>query len=138
MKNLVTLLMAHALWIAPIMAGEERIARLPELSASDLQLMMSGKLPGVTIEFRRGDKLPVRLDVHGDFLESDGSTATVLFVKTTFYVKVKKSRFYMSLDGHGFEPIKSVVEGELRIGVSGSSPASEVLLMLEAFLREKR
>ena len=137
MKTLMTVVLGLALLAsAPSKAGEDRLVRLADLSAAEVQAVVGGKLPNVTIEFRKGDRLPVKLDVQGDLVESDDSTATSLAVKTMFYVKVKKNKFYMSLDGHDFDPIKDLVGGNLGVGVTGS-PASEIKVSLDAYLKTK-
>lgn len=102
------------------MAGQSFFIRPSGLDRALLQKLKSGELEEVTVEFRKGDQLPVAFKTEGDLVESTDSTPSFVAVKRAFFVRMTQANFLMSLDGVHYLPIDQLVKGSLTMGARAS------------------
>lgn len=117
-----TILTAIALLGALLLthAGEAKPIRATEMTAADWAKSADEK-ENMTIEFRRGDQLPVSLLAQGDLIETPRNEVIYVSVKRDFWMRLTSNVPQISLDGTHFRKIPEVLTGALSAG-AGTDP----------------
>ncbi|MEK7690994.1 MAG: hypothetical protein AAB425_08235 [Bdellovibrionota bacterium] len=115
------------------------VIRATELGKEIWQIFEKGKISTLTVEFRQGDRLPVKFQAQGDLLETDDSTVSHVIVRKQFWLRLKNDNILMSLDGTKFKAIKKLIEGSLAAGANGDLPdggaANAINVLFKAYLK---
>ena len=97
-----------------------RVLRASSTDPKTLTDFYAGKLSGVALEFRPGDRIPIVFQSHGDFLESTDANPSFVVVKRSFFLEMSGGQVVMSLDGTTFHPFTELATGSFEIGATAS------------------
>ncbi len=137
MRRVVQVLCGVSLFVAS--AAEAKTARFQSIKPEEWAGMMAGT-SDLTVEFRRGDLLPVDVKASGDLLATKGAGSVTIEVQQTFYLKAEGNDLLLSVDGVDFAPITDRVSGHLSASASSDlqaiNPVTHLSLELLAWLKK--
>jgi hypothetical protein len=90
---------------------------------------------GITIEFRRGDQLPVTVTAAGDLIETTQQATSYVGVKRDFWIKAEDDKIMISFDGQSFRPFNEALTGHFQAGAGGGGIASAIQIGFAAYLK---
>jgi len=119
--------------------AEAQTIRATDIPGLQWEKLMTNAKGNLTVEFRKGDELPVAFRASGDLFETSREGVSYIIVKRTFWLKMNGSEVQMSLDGSSYKNLNETVGGSFsaRAG-SGDEDgiAHAINLVLEANLKE--
>lgn len=138
MMKLKTLLTIGALLLTGL--AEAKTLRVADLPGPLWSTETQKALNGITIEFRRGDQLPVNVVAEGDLLETTRPAASLIGVKRDFWLRFAGNDVRISLDGVDFKRLNEVISGDGSLGIdAGTAPdggvASAINILFRAHLK---
>jgi len=118
--------------------SEAQTLRATDIDSTTWSKVFSGKMNGVTIEFRQGDELPLTFSAEGDFFETRQIYETPVTIKKSFWMMVDKNAILFSVDGSNYKPLPQVARGNFLFG-AGSNPgdarANSLNMQLKAYMK---
>ena len=103
--------------------------RFSELAQDELSNVLKGKA-NQTVEFRKGDLIPLSFKVRGNLLSLAKNYANILKVEKDFFIKANRASIKISFDGYDYVDLKDALSGSLTVGASGSSIPSILNILL--------
>jgi len=106
--------------------------RATEFASQSRDLSQSNGDSVTVIEFRKGDRLAIHLQLEGDLIETIDPAPSYVTVKRSFWVTLHAHTIEISLDGTHFKPLNQVVDKSLSLSpqedISGIAEAMNVTL----------
>jgi hypothetical protein len=112
--------------------------RITKLDAVTLNQIISLKNKEYTIEFRKGDFIPLHFEAKGDFIETKKSLLNDLIVKRDFYIKIQEGNISLSLNGKRYKSLKKYIKGMISISTDAENHdhvPNLIKIILAAFLK---
>jgi len=124
--KILTLISLLIMGLASVQAST---IRFTDLDSDELTRVLEGK-SDQTVEFRRGDLIPLSLRVEGSLLSIAKKNTSVLKVEKDFFVKASGSSIKISFDGQDYVNFNEALTGSLTIGANGNSIPSMLNVLL--------
>ncbi len=138
-EMVMSVAVAVVFWVSQSHAlGVIQSIRATEVTPKMFAELEKGTSGDVVVEFRQGDRLPVSIKTEGDLLETVDSTATLVSVKRSFWLKLEQNQLTMSLDGQMFKPISQSLTGSLTVRGSGENietPINAIHVLFKAYIK---
>lgn len=135
-KQIQSLILATSLILAAGLS-EAKVVRATELDERFWSNVQKGESTD-TVEFRRGDELPVSLSTEGDFFEMAVATPNVVRIKRDFWLRADRQNLFVSLDGVEFRKLGDVAGGSLSLSAGDEGHggvAQAIRVSLKAILK---
>src|SRR3989338_2561829 len=124
------LCMGFAVQAAPV--------RFSELSSDTWEKFQKGEIGEMTVEFRKGDLVPVKVRAEGDLMGIDDPTTIYVTVKETFFIKFTQTALLMSRDNQDYKPFNELITGSFTAGAASDKnggPVHSIDMLFKAFFK---
>jgi len=112
--------------------------RFSELSSDTWEKFQKGEIGEMTVEFRKGDLVPVKVRAEGDLVGIDDPSTIYVTVKETFFIKLTQTALLMSRDNQDYKPFNELITGSFTAGAASDKnggPVQWIDVLLRVFFR---